>query len=86
MQWLSRSALQDAAVSTGVKKVSLLSERVSHHGYFTTKNLNPCFLQIMKLCDSTLGQPEAPTGVRKSCVSQNQQQVPALSLVNVSLT
>lgn len=24
----------------------------------------------MKLCDSTLGQPEAPAGVRKSCVSE----------------
>lgn len=29
MQWLTRSALQEAAVSTGVKKVS---ERVSVHG------------------------------------------------------
>lgn len=32
MQWLTRSALQDAAVSTGVKKVSILSVRVSAHG------------------------------------------------------
>lgn len=30
-QWLTQSAIQEAAVSTGVKKVSKLFERVSVH-------------------------------------------------------
>lgn len=43
------------------------------------QNLNQCFdSQIMKLCDSTLGQQGAPPAVRQASLSQEQQQVPAV--------
>lgn len=69
VQWLTRSALQEAAVSTGVKKVLGLCERVCVHGELITNPESTLLLQILKLRDSTLGQQGAPAGVRKPLVS-----------------